>query len=237
MTTTLETVKRHHIRKEFIVGICKNDLTVPTYSMVDGKAVKRPYYRSLQNMLQRTCCPKVHSRQPTYRNVTVCKEWLDSAEEFRLWFEAQYRPPRPDLDKDLLSSPTGPKVYSAETCLFIPKAINTLFSSNRATRGDYPQGVCWDKRDKKFQANLSINGKNKHIGSYDTAQDAEIAYLQCKLAHAKVVLRTELDAAIADNAPQDWQDRFYQGGINELRKLNTRLNNLAKQQAQLKMAA
>ena len=34
------------------------------------------------------------------------------------------------------------------------------------------QGVCWDKRDKKWVAKIRINGKLKHLGLFDTELEA-----------------------------------------------------------------
>jgi hypothetical protein len=39
----------------------------------------------------------------------------------------------------------------------------------------YP-GVSWHKRDQKWHAQISINGKKKHIGYFDNIEDAAAAY-------------------------------------------------------------
>jgi len=38
------------------------------------------------------------------------------------------------------------------------------------------KGVCWHKNMKKWQAQIKINGKNKHLGYYDNIIDAARAY-------------------------------------------------------------
>lgn len=37
-------------------------------------------------------------------------------------------------------------------------------------------GVCWDKTWSKWTASATINGINKHLGAFDTEEEAAIAY-------------------------------------------------------------
>jgi hypothetical protein len=41
---------------------------------------------------------------------------------------------------------------------------------------DLPTGVCWFKRDKKYKAQIDINGKRKHLGYFSTPEAASEAY-------------------------------------------------------------
>jgi hypothetical protein len=42
------------------------------------------------------------------------------------------------------------------------------------------KGFCWHKTAKKFQAQIHINGKVKHLGYFHTQQEARNAYLKAK---------------------------------------------------------
>lgn len=42
------------------------------------------------------------------------------------------------------------------------------------------KGYCWYKRDKKWQAYIMLNGKNKHLGRFDSESEARAAYLDAK---------------------------------------------------------
>jgi hypothetical protein len=42
------------------------------------------------------------------------------------------------------------------------------------------KGYIWNKRDKKWQAYIKINGKQKHLGYFDTEAEARDAYLTAK---------------------------------------------------------
>ena len=44
-----------------------------------------------------------------------------------------------ELDKDILVK--GNKIYSPDTCCFVPKEVNTVFTKRQSKRGDYPIGV------------------------------------------------------------------------------------------------
>lgn len=41
-------------------------------------------------------------------------------------------------------------------------------------------GVCWHSRDKKYQAQIHLDGKNHFLGLYDTAEEAHQAYIEAK---------------------------------------------------------
>jgi hypothetical protein len=41
-------------------------------------------------------------------------------------------------------------------------------------------GVCFDKRVSKWKAQIVLNGKNKHLGHFDTAELAADRYMTAK---------------------------------------------------------
>jgi hypothetical protein len=55
---------------------------------------------------------------------------------------------------------------------------NAENSRNRELQGNNAlktKGVRWHHRDKKFHARITVHGKQHHIGSYDTLQEAKAA--------------------------------------------------------------
>lgn len=38
------------------------------------------------------------------------------------------------------------------------------------------KGVCWDKKQQKFQANITLNGKQRGLGRFDSLDEARAAY-------------------------------------------------------------
>jgi hypothetical protein len=61
--------------------------------------------------------------QPTYKDCSVCVEWLNF-EAFEKWFDKNYIVGF-DLDKDILKKDN--RVYCPDFCRFIPGEINNLF--------------------------------------------------------------------------------------------------------------
>lgn len=60
--------------------------------------------------------------KPTYEGCTVCDEWLYFS-NFKKWFDENYIEGF-QLDKDIIIR--GNKVYSPQTCCFVPKEINII---------------------------------------------------------------------------------------------------------------
>ena len=87
------------------------------------------------------------------------------------------------LDKDILVK--GNKCYSEDTCCFVPAEINSLFVKCDRSRGDFPLGVNYHKASCKFVAQINYNKKRVHLGLYDTAEEAFLAYKKAKEAQIK----------------------------------------------------
>jgi len=153
-------------------GIGINDADYMTEQNINGKKVRCPYYRRWRDMLKRCYSKKFHEKYPTYKNCTVCKEWLLFS-AFKDWM-IQQEWEGMELDKDIKIK--GNKIYSPDTCLFIPHALNSLLTDSAAIRGKYPVGVCFNKQAKKFVAHLKYNSKLKHLGYFTTQEAASQCY-------------------------------------------------------------
>jgi hypothetical protein len=83
-----------------------------------------------RGMIYRVYCESYLKTNASYRGVEVCADWL-YFEIFEKWYHDNY--PESDdiemqLDKDLLSGDR--KIYSPETCCFLPEELNLLFRRN-----------------------------------------------------------------------------------------------------------
>ena len=54
---------------------------------------------------------------------------------------------------------------------------------NQCNNLHYVKGYYFDKRRNKYKAQIRINGKKKHLGYYDTEEEARAAYLKAKPIH------------------------------------------------------
>ncbi|WP_340574917.1 hypothetical protein, partial [Staphylococcus aureus] len=89
-----------------------------------------------------------------------------------------------ELDKDLLIK--GNKVYSENTCVFIPFEINTLLIKCTASRGKHLIGVHWDNASRAFKAQVNKSkGKREHLGLFKTEIEAFNAYKTAKESFIK----------------------------------------------------
>ena len=85
------------------------------------------------------------------------------------------------LDKDILIR--GNKVYSEDTCCFVPREINQVFCKANKVRGKCLIGV--SKVNGRYLAQVSVFGVNKKLGYFDTELEAFAAYKQSKEVYIK----------------------------------------------------
>ena len=168
----------HLTKRKMVYGIGVNDAYFST-----GSSNKRePSYTLWKSILAR-CYGKLHKKQITYLGCSVCNEWLVYS-NFKKWFDDPANGYRKGyhIDKDILIR--GNKVYSPETCCFVPPEINTLIVKHDATRGDLPIGVSRNKNNLHgYRAIIRIYGKYTIIGYYSTPLEAFSAYKYAKEAH------------------------------------------------------
>src|SRR5690554_5252381 len=138
-------------------------------------------YKAWNSMINR--CTGTYSFE-TYKDTTICKEWQDYA-NFEKWYRNNIYEFNGtlELDKDLFSK--NQKIYSPETCCFLPKEINTLISS-ASSRNRYLPGVSVNVRKKKVSYTATIKiGKKKTTKVFDTQKEAFYFYKDKKEKHIK----------------------------------------------------
>ena len=150
-------------------------------SEVNGKATK--HYYVWRGMFERCYDKNYQMQKRTYIGCSVSILWYNF-QKFGEWFEENYKEGFV-LDKDILVK--GNKIYSPETCCFVPAEINIIFTSRKQCRGVYPIGVAFNKSKQKFEASLSVNGKGTYLGTYNTPEEAFQAYKTAKENYIKEV--------------------------------------------------
>jgi len=165
---------------------------------IKGVAIKK--YEIWTGLLQRCYSSDLHQKYPTYKGVTVCDEW-HNYQVFGDWYDKQYKEEDWQLDKDLLSG--NEKIYSPDTCVFIPRGLNSFLIRDEGNR-DYPVGV--QRRGSRYysQSMCSLSGRHLHLGTFDTIEEADLAYRNKRLANMMFWLK------LIDNNPNiDY--RVYKG--------------------------
>jgi hypothetical protein len=183
-TVELVQVKRGNVKDPYLPSVCGVGILGAKYPITINSILTKEYTLWC-SMLKRCYSNAYKKRQPTYEGCEVSNNFK-SYEYFYEWCNKQVGFNNKDwqLDKDLLTK--GNKVYSENTCIFIPAEINLLLVKREALRGTHPIGVRWHKRDKAFVAKVNKNkGKQEHLGYFATELEAFNAYKQAKESFIK----------------------------------------------------
>lgn len=184
----MDSLKKGQVlNKLFPTYLDKGCIGIGAYDSVKDKEA----YSLWSGMLGRAYCKKYHKKRPTYENVIVCSEWLNF-QNFAEWYYKQpffnakdYKGKHYQLDKDILLK--GNKVYSPETCCFVPPEINSLLVKGNNIRGECLIGVRFNKKLSKYQADVRKNGEKVYLGLYNTEIEAFQAYKEAKESYIKEV--------------------------------------------------
>ena len=191
--------------KKLVCGVGVNDSDYvaekrETIGYIDGKQKRKqvwicPCYRAWRDMLKRCYSTKFQERQPTYRGCTVLKEW-HTFSNFKSWMETQEFEGL-ELDKDLLF--VGNKVYSADTCIFVTKLVNSFTNDCRVARGEWLLGVYWNKVKGKFQSRCRnpFTNKRESLGYFTCEEAAHNAWAKRKLELAHLLAAEQEDPRVA----------------------------------------
>ena len=139
-------------------------------------------------MLQRCYDPKHYEKHPTYKGCRV-EDYLLNFQHMAEWIdENYYKVPgeRMCLDKDILNK--GNKIYSRETCIFVPQRINTLFTKRDNDRGKNPIGMTELPLGNYIVQCNDGNGKSVYLGVYSTKGEAFRVYKEYKEKVIKEVI-------------------------------------------------
>ena len=188
MVARLNHIRNGKVKDPYLPSVYGVGILGAKYpSKISG--VKTKEYVLWQSMLQRCYSDNSKKKYPTYEGCEVSDNFK-SYEYFYEWCQNQIGfgnegDENPfHLDKDLLVK--GNKVYSEDTCVFIPREINSLLIKREASRGEHPIGVHWSNSNKAFVARVNKSkGKQEYLGSFNTEIEAFNAYKQAKESFVK----------------------------------------------------
>lgn len=163
---------------KLVCGVGVNDRKYP--AKVNGKNTKE--YDLWSSLLKRCYSPSTHRKRPTYIGCSVSENFKNFT-YFYEWAQKQigFGQENYHLDKDVLVK--GNKIYSEDTCIFLPSKLNTLLLSCKRVRGVSPVGA--SPLRGKFRASCCRKPASYYIGIFDTPEEAHNAYKQAKEAYIK----------------------------------------------------
>lgn len=137
------------------------------------------FYAVWRSMIARCYDPVQRTKYSSWEGCKVCDEWK-SLVKFKEWFDKNYIEGY-ELDKDILIK--GNKLYSPETCCFVPKELNRIFETKpKKIKGNtLPEGVMWDSSRGLYISVLNrFNKKRLYIGRFISVEEASIKYQKAK---------------------------------------------------------
>ena len=139
-----------------------NDSTEPVGSRSGGRfKIVCPFYIKWSSMINRVHNGEYKKNQPTYEGVEIYAEWKYFS-NFKAWMETQDWENK-HLDKDLLGDG---KLYSPDTCCFVPQSINNLLTTRDNHRGLFPLGVYKSEGNKPFKATCNTGDGRVYLGRF-----------------------------------------------------------------------
>lgn len=188
-------------RGNVIRGAVK-DFFVPTVEGVgflgtDRRVNKLPSYRCWKHMIVRCYSENYHSTRGSYKGCSVCVDWHNFC-NFEKWFDENHIEGY-HLDKDLLLQ--GNKVYSPETCCFIPAYINSSIVEKGKDVDGCETGV--SKRRKKgsteYNGLYNVQFSGTYLGRTSNLNKANELYRDFKKLYLEEVADKFLEMGMISN--------------------------------------
>ena len=142
------------------------------------KGIHAPHYNTWRHMIR--CCSEAYQeKHPRYRGYTVSDEWRNY-QVYAAWYDQnryEIKGETITLNNNILFK--GNKLFSKDTCILVPKKINSLLGNRGRPNGGLPKGVRL-QANGKFLAYFNKKGisvsstKEKAFRAYKTAKEDQI---------------------------------------------------------------
>lgn len=142
---------------------CKKKGINKTHGLTNSR-----FYRTWCNLIYR-CSDIKNKDYINYggRGIKVCEEWLD-VRNFIAWCDSTY----PNISGLSLDRIDNDKGYSPENCRWVGASTQALNRRVQKNNKSGFVGITWRKRDSVWASNIYVNNKLKHIGYYETIEEA-----------------------------------------------------------------
>lgn len=177
--------------KNKIYGVGINDLKGQGLS-------KTRAYIDWTHILERCYSEKYHEKKATYIDCEISEEWKYFSnfkkwhdDSFPFWLRHEI-----NIDKDLLGN--GTKIYSAETCCFIPARLNQIIKGTNANNETGFNGITKNKNSWGWNVNTTGWNDKKATNKKFLRRDAAVNYyLQKRQELKKEIEKYLLNSDIA----------------------------------------
>lgn len=192
------------LNRSVVHGVGINDAWYKISDFSNGKQRNCPVYDVWAGVLKRVYGKsRCANTARVYADCSVCDEWLTFS-VYQEWHDANHIKGY-ELDKDLLVE--GNRIYSPDTCLFVPPWLNSLLT--KLPEGKHGTGVHIGRgKANPYQAHATILGKNKSFGYYATPEIAQAVYKAEKGGHICDLVLTR------DDVPSILVERLYLRGLS-----------------------
>jgi len=165
---------------------CGNEFKAQTYGVKSGNTstcgcsigekhglTKTKVYRAWQNMITR-CCNKNSNSFVNYgmRGIIVCEEWKNSFTAFNNWANSNGYDDLLTLDRIDNNGNYEPSNCRWTTIFVQAQNKRKLRSNNKSGY----RGALRVKNTDKFSASITANKKAIHIGTFNSVEEAALAY-------------------------------------------------------------
>ena len=182
ITTEIGVVKKGQVKNPNAPLICGVGFVGEGVYEPTTMGIMNKNYSLWSNMIKRCYDTEVQERQPCYIGCTVTREW-HNFQNFAKWYEEnwkEYMDSEWHLDKDMICKDC--KIYSPETCAFIPREINN-FSKINLKVSKHLKGVIKSGRSLLFTCKIVKMGVT-YTESFKTEIEAHEKYKKEKEAYA-----------------------------------------------------
>lgn len=123
----------------------------------------------------------VDEKRADHLKTSLSDEWIYFP-NFLEWYNDNYVEGW-ELDKDLLGE--GSRIYSKDTCAFLPREVNQFLVVSKGSEGEISRGFYYNHERNKYVTCFSIKKVNYTHKGFETAKEAQEEFNRFKKETAK----------------------------------------------------